>query len=122
MLLTLAFLAALHTVAPVDSINGSWHLKGDVAGNALDTVCELKQSGTSLTGACTNDKGEVQPITGQIADGKITFKHGGDYQGTELTITYSGKLETPTQLKGTIDVAPFSVAGTFTAEPSPAKK
>ena len=122
MLLTLSLLAALATAAPADSITGSWQIKGDVSGSPLNTVCELKQSGAALTGVCTNDQGVKQPITGDVKDGTITFKHGGDYQGTELTITYSGKLETPTKLSGTVDVAPFSVSGTFTAEPVPAKK
>jgi hypothetical protein len=119
MLLTLSLLAAL--AAPADSISGNWQLKGDVSGNPLNTICEIKQTGATLTGVCTSEQGVKSPITGEVKDGTITFKHGGDYQGTELTITYAGKLESPKKLSGTIDVAPFSVSGTFTAEPVPAK-
>ena len=122
MLTTITLLATLLTAAPADSINGSWQIKGDVSGSPLNTVCEIKQSGAAITGVCTNEQGVKQPITGDVKEGTITFKHGGDYQGTELTITYSGKLESPTKLSGTVDVAPFSVSGTFTAEPVPAKK
>lgn len=121
MLLTLALLATIHT-AGIDSITGSWQLTGDVAGSPLNTVCDIKQSGALLTGACTNEQGEKQPITGEVKGGTFTFHHGGNYQGTELTITYSARLETPTKLAGTLDVQPFSVSGTFTAEPAPARK
>ena len=55
-----------------------------------------------------------------MKDGKVTFKHGGDYQGTALTIVYSGSLAAPAQLKGTVEVQPFGVSGTFTAAPAPA--
>jgi hypothetical protein len=121
MLLTLSLLATLATATPADSINGKWQIKGDVAGNPLNSVCDLKQSGATLSGSCTNEAGIPSIVTGEVKDGTITFKHGGDYQGTALTITYSGKLETPKQIKGTVDVAPFSVSGAFTAEPVPAK-
>lgn len=120
MLLALSLLAALH-IAPADSVTGKWQLKGDVAGNALNTVCDIAQSGATLSGVCTNEQGQPQPITGEVKDGTVTFQHGGDYQGTELTIIYSGKLETPKHLKGTIVVKPFDASGTFTAEPAPTK-
>jgi hypothetical protein len=122
MLTTLALVATLVAAASsADSVTGRWQLKGDVAGSPLNTVCDIKQSGAALTGSCTNETGEASPITGEVKDGAVTFKHAGDYQGTALTITYSGKLESPKQLKGTIEVAPFSVSGSFTAEPAPAK-
>jgi hypothetical protein len=121
MLLAIALVAAIH-FAPVDPINGKWQLKGDVAGNPLNTICDIKQTGTAITGICTNDKGEPQPITGEVKGDSVTFEHGGDYQGTALTIIYAGKLETPKQLKGTILVKPFDASGTFTAEPVPAKQ
>jgi hypothetical protein len=120
MLLALALLASLHA-APADSITGKWQLKGDVVGNPLNTICDIKQTGAAITGNCTGDTGVPTPITGTVKDGVVTFSHGGDYQGTELTITYTGKLETPTQLKGTIEVKPFSAEGSFTATPVAAK-
>jgi hypothetical protein len=120
MLFALALLASLHA-APADSVTGKWQLKGDVVGNPLNTVCDIKQTGATLSGSCTGDTGVPTPITGTVKDGVVTFQHGGDYQGTELTIVYSAKFETPTQLKGTIEVKPFSAEGTFTATPVAAK-
>jgi hypothetical protein len=116
MLLALALLASLHA-APADSITGKWQLKGDVVGNPLNTTCDIKQTGATLSGSCVNDTGAAMPITGTVKEGVVTFSHGGDYQGTALTITYSGKLETPAKIAGTIEVKPFSAEGTFTATP-----
>ena len=94
----------------------SWQIKGDIMGNPLDETCTITQTGTSLGGSCTNSNGGPYEVTGEAKDGKVTFKHGGDYQGTALTITYSAK-HTPNKLEGTINVKPFDAAGTFTAEP-----
>jgi hypothetical protein len=122
MLLALTLLTALHAGTPADSIKGSWSLKGDVVGNPFAEVCEINQTGASLAGSCVDAKGATQMVTGQVKDGVLTFQHGGDYDGQELTLIFSGKLETPTKLTGTIEVKPFSATGTFTGEPAPAKK
>ena len=116
MLLPLALLAALH--APVDSVPGKWQIKGDIMGNPLDETCTITQTGTSLGGSCTNSNGGPYEVTGEAKDGKVTFKHGGAYQGQELTITYSATFAAPMQLKGTVDVQPYGVSGEFTAAPA----
>jgi len=117
MLLALTLIAALHA-NPADSVGGKWHLKGDVVGNPLDLTCELAQSGDKLTGVCSSMQpgGADVPITGEVKGDSVTFSHGGDYQGTALTIIYAAK-HTANKLEGTINVKPFDAAGTFTAEP-----
>jgi len=117
MLLALTLLASLH-LTPADSVSGKWHVKGDVVGNPLDLTCELAQSGDKLTGVCSSMQpgGADVPITGEVKGDSVTFSHGGDYQGTALTIIYSAK-HTANKLDGTINVKPFDAAGTFTAEP-----
>jgi hypothetical protein len=59
-------------------------------------------------------------VTGEVKEGKVTFSHGGEYEGQALTITYSGTLASPAALKGTIDVQPFAASGTFSAAPAAA--
>ena len=118
MLLALALLTAFHT-AP-DPLTGSWQITGDVVGNPLNMVCTFEQKDTQLTGSCTGETGTAMPVTGEVKEDRVTFKHGGDYAGTELTITYSGTLAEK-QMKGTVDVQPFGVTGEFTATPAPAK-
>ena len=117
MLLALTLVASLHAAA-TDSIAGKWQLKGDVVGNPINTVCEIAQSGDKITGVCSSmaPGGPDQPITGEVKGDSVTFSHGGDYQGTALTIIYAGKLSA-NKLEGTINVKPFDAAGTFSAEP-----
>ena len=117
MLLALTLVASLHA-ASADSISGKWQLKGDVVGNPLNTICEISQAGSAITGVCSNDQGgPPQPITGEVKGDSVTFSHGGDYNGTALTIVYAAKIASPTKLEGTINVKPFDAAGTLTAEP-----
>ena len=117
MLLTLALLTALHA----DSLPGTWKITGDVMGNPLKEQCTLKQEGATLSGSCTNEQGGPYAVTGEVKDGKLTLKHGGDYQGTALTFVYSGTLASAKEIKGTVEVQPFGASGTFTAAPAPAK-
>jgi hypothetical protein len=116
MLLALTLIASLHAT-PGDSLSGKWALKGDVVGNPLNSTCEIAQSGDKITGVCNSDQGgPAQPITGEVKGDSVTFSHGGDYQGTALTIVYAAKISA-NKLEGTINVKPFDAAGTFTAEP-----
>ena len=122
MLLALALVSALHA-APVaaDSAAGTWKITGDIMGNPLNETCTLKQAGSALSGRCVRaDDGSGTDVTGEVKEGKVTFKHGGDYPGQELTITYTGTFASPKELKGTVEVLPFNVSGTFTAAPAPA--
>lgn len=115
MLLTFALVAAL--AAPADSISGTWQIKGDVAGNPLNTTCTLAVADAKVSGVCKNAEGTQNPITGEVKDGKVVFEHGGDYQGTELKIIYTATLPSAKEMKGTIEVKPFDVGGEFTATP-----
>jgi hypothetical protein len=120
MLLTIALLSVLHTAPATDSLGGSWQIKGDVAGNPIVELCSFKQTGVVLSGSCTNAEGKSYDLTGQVVDGKITFKHGGNYQGEVLSIEYAATLTSATEMKGTINVKPYEAAGDFTAAPAPA--
>jgi hypothetical protein len=121
MLLTIALLSVLHTTPAADSLVGSWQIKGDVAGNPIVELCTFKQSGVALSGSCTNAEGKSYDLTGQLKDGKITFQHGGNYQGEVLTIEYAATLTSASEMKGTINVKPYEAGGEFTAAPAPPK-
>lgn len=118
-----ALLAAAMFAAPSDSISGSWQITGDVMGNPLSEICTLQQAGTSITGSCRATMPADAPswaVTGEVKGDSVNFSHGGDYEGTPLTITYSAKRVAATQLRGNVMVAPFSAGGTFSAAPAPA--
>ena len=120
MLLMLSLLTALGTAPATDSIPGKWAITGDVAGNPVKTVCTLIRTGTALTGNCTNPEGAPYVLTGEVKEKTVVFRYDIDYQGQPLTIEYTGTLPSSTEMKGTIDVKPMSVSGTFSAVPAPA--
>ena len=120
MLLTLTVLSALQMAPAADSITGSWQIRGDVMGAPLNEVCVIKQSGDTLTGNCTNEGGTSYELSGEVKDGKITFRHAGEYEGQALTIGYSGTVVSK-EIKGTLNIQPFDVGGEFTATPVTAK-
>ncbi len=124
MLSTIALLALLHLAPAADPITGTWHILGDVVGNPLDVTCTLKQEGEKLSGSCAGvmPDGKASEVTGEIKDGKFSFKHGGEYNGDALTLTYSGTVVSPKELKGTVTVDPFAVSGEFAATAVPAKE
>ncbi|MFL5619612.1 MAG: hypothetical protein ACJ79A_14615 [Gemmatimonadaceae bacterium] len=115
MLLTFALVAAL--AAPADSISGTWLIKGEVAGNPLVTTCTIVSAQAKISGTCKSAEGKENPIIGEVKEGKVIFEHGGDYQGQELKIIYTGTLPSAKEMKGTIEVKPFDVSGEFTATP-----
>ena len=115
MLLTFALVAAL--AAPADSVSGTWLIKGDVAGNPLESTCTIVVAASKISGSCKNAEGKENGITGEVKDGKVVFEHGGDYNGQELKIIYTATLPSAKEMKGTIEVKPFDVGGEFTATP-----
>lgn len=120
MLLAVLLASAVHAAPAPDSLTGAWQVRGDVVGNPLNEICTVTQAGAKLTGSCKNTDDAGAPafdLTGEVREGKVTFSHGGEYQGQSLTITYVGTLAAPRALKGTVDVQPFAVNGTFTATP-----
>ena len=126
MLLTLTLLSALHAASPADSLTGLWQVKLEVGSTTYEEVCTFKQTGAALSGNCMGESKIPYAITGELKDGKLTFQHGGDYQGQEITIIYSAAVAAPGEIKGEVNVKPFDAAGTFTAAPAaaaaPAKK
>jgi hypothetical protein len=77
MLLTFALVAAL--AAPADSVSGTWVLKGEVAGNPLNTTCTLVVAEAKISGVCKSAEGKDSPITGRGEGRQGIFEHGGDY-------------------------------------------
>ena len=120
MLSTLVLLAALQGTPAADSLSGRWRITGDVAGNPLDQTCTLKQTGATLSGSCIGQAGETLPLTGELKDGKVILRHGGDYQGQALTIIYTATSVSAKALKGTMEGQPFGASGTFSAVPTAA--
>lgn len=106
------------------SVSGNWKVSGDVAGHALDQLCTFTQDGKKLTGSCKSaESGNPSEVTGEVSDNKVSWQYNVDYSGEKLTISFAGTLDASgAQLKGDIDVQPYGVTGSFTAQKQEAKQ
>ncbi|MCU0226682.1 MAG: hypothetical protein MUF01_03515 [Bryobacterales bacterium] len=94
------------------NLTGSWVFNVTTDAGSGDPRFELKQDGTKLSGKYSGQLGEAD-VTG-VVEGKrfrleFTLSMGG-----EAKVIYEGSIESPTSLKGTVDLA-GQATGTFTA-------
>ncbi|MCB1024994.1 MAG: hypothetical protein KDB79_11415 [Acidobacteria bacterium] len=107
---------ALTILAADNDLSGTWKVSGSVYGNAIEQACTIKQEESKLTGSCKTEGMADAVITGEINDKNVTWKFNSDYNGTEITLVYTGVLnEDKSNISGKINVAPFGVDGDFTA-------
>jgi hypothetical protein len=95
-------------------LSGSWKVDANIGGETHSGTCTIQQDGEKLIGTCKVE-GNDQALTGEVKGHKVTWTHKGEYNGDALTANYKGDLESPTSIKGDVDVQPFNVQGTFTA-------
>jgi len=113
LLLTTA--AVLVLAADNPTFSGKWKVHTSVAGNENDSDCTFTQKDNDVTGSCTSDTGTVKTV-GKIDGSKINWSYDSDYNGTSLTVKFSGALDsTMTKISGSVSVEPFGVDGDFTA-------
>ena len=101
-------------------LTGNWKITGDVQGNPINDACALVQTDAKLSGSCMMG-GKQYDATGTVDGKKVTFKHGGDYNGDPLTLTYSGALTDDGSIAGSIVIDPMNVDGSFSAKKAVAK-
>lgn len=118
-LYALALLSALPVLAADPSLNGSWKFALNVNGNTYDMVCTFQQDGEKLAGSCKSTESE-NPVSGHVDGQKVTFQHQTPYNGDTLTLTYTGTINSATEIKGSLDVQPYAVTGDFTGQKQPA--
>ncbi len=95
------------------SVNGTWKVHSTVAGNESDSTCTFSQKETALTGTCSSEQGDSK-LTGKIDGQQVSWTYISDYNGTALTVKYTGKLAGD-KITGTETIEPFGVSGDFTA-------
>jgi hypothetical protein len=94
-------------------LSGKWKLHQSIAGNESDSEYSFTQKANDLTGSCTGGEKAVD-ITGKVDGDKVSWSYKADYNGTPLTVTYTGTLDTG-KIKGEVNVDPFNATGDFTA-------
>lgn len=99
--------------AAAADLTGQWAIKATIANMDVPLDCTFKQEGAKLTGTCKGPGAEAGlPITGDSTGSKANFSYSINVQGQDLTLTYHAELDTPTAMKGTIDM--MGQQGTFT--------
>jgi len=111
--------ASAPSPAAPPSLTGKWKVHIDVAGNEQNQQCSFTQTDKALAGTCATDQGEVK-VTGSVEGNKATWKFDSEYNGTPITLTYTGAFDDKGKLTGTVDVAPFNVSGDFDVSPADA--
>lgn len=113
-------LAAACAAPALADVTGDWQIEGAIGQMPLSVVCSLKEADGKLTGSCHNEQFPDLPLTGETGEGTATWTYTVDFQGQQLTVSYSGKLESDTAMKGDIAVG-GQPSGAFTAtRPPPA--
>ena len=113
--ISLSLLSTLALAQAQDNagLNGKWKLHQSIAGNESDSECTLTQKDNALTGSCTGGEKSVD-ISGKVDGKKVSWSYKADYNGTPLTVTYTGTLDSD-KITGDVNVDPFSATGDFTA-------
>jgi hypothetical protein len=116
-LLVFALLAsAAALAADTTPLAGKWKIHSSIAGNESDGECTLTQKDNQLGGSCKTTDGKDSPAVGSVDGTKITWSFESEYNGTALTITYTGTLDAVAgKVSGNVNVEPFGVDGEFTA-------
>jgi hypothetical protein len=114
----LASASALAVRADNVSLSGKWTIHLNVQGNESKAECAFIQKDNELSGSCATENGD-KPLAGKVDGQKITWSYDSEYEGTPLTVKFSGTIDSAaTKLVGSVSVEPFGVDGDFTGVPS----
>ncbi|MEK6287331.1 MAG: hypothetical protein AABO57_16440 [Acidobacteriota bacterium] len=109
---------ATSTAAPAQAgginISGDWAFMVETGQGSGSPSFSFKQDGEKLTGTYKGQFGEA-PLTGTVKGADIKFVIKVNAQGQDLTITYSGKIESKDSMKGTAALGELGEA-TWTAK------
>jgi hypothetical protein len=79
---------------------GTWTWSQQGPNGDMEMTIKLKQDGDKLTGSVSGFNGQDQDITdGKVQDNQVTFKVVRDFNGNQITTTYTATMDGDT-LKG----------------------
>jgi hypothetical protein len=99
------------------SLTGKWQLHTSAAGHESDYTCTFTQKNDDLTGTCSPPPGTVQ-ISGKVTGKKVTWTYKSEHDGSPLTVTFNGSVDSTNKIIGSVIAVEFGVEGEFTATPS----
>src|SRR5262245_13924659 len=92
-----------HTSGAVD-ISGTWNFSVDLdSGGHGDPIFVFKQEAEKLTGTYNGPLGEYK-ITGTVTGAKAVFSFEFPQEGEKGKATYTGTIESPTRMTGTVEL------------------
>ena len=108
--------AAPPAAAPAQGMNitGVWSFVVETSQGSGSPTFTFTQSGENLTGTYKGQFGEA-PLTGTVKGADLKFAIKINAQGQDLTLTYSGKIESKDSMKGTVQLGELG-EGTWTAK------
>jgi hypothetical protein len=110
-------LTVIASAAETNPLSGKWQIHNTIAGNESNQSCTLSQKENEITGTC-GDGQTLATIAGKVEDRKITWTLKTEYNGSPITLDYTGQLGPEGRIEGTVTVEEFNVDGSFTANPS----
>lgn len=93
-------------------ITGTWTLDVQTEAGSGNPTLTFKQDGEKLSGHYSGTLGEAD-FTGTLKGKEIAFNFSVEAQGFALPVAYKGTVETPTTMKGTLEITGLG-GGTFT--------
>jgi hypothetical protein len=95
-------------------LTGEWLFDVQTDQGSGTPTFTFKQTGDKLAGRYKGQFGEAD-VAGTVTGKTFKFSIGADVQGTAVTITYEGEIESNTSVKGKVDLAGMA-SGTFTGK------
>lgn len=96
------------------NVSGDWNFTVETGQGSGSPSFSFKQDGENLTGTYKGQFGEA-PVMGTVKGSDIKFTIKISAQGQELTLIYSGKIESKDSMKGTVQLGELG-EGTWTAK------
>ena len=96
------------------NITGVWSFTVETSQGSGSPTFTFTQAGENLTGTYKGQFGEA-PLTGTVKGADMKFAIKINAQGQDLTLTYSGKIESKDSMKGTVQLGELG-EGTWTAK------
>jgi hypothetical protein len=112
--MALAAAAAFAQAGKVD-VTGKWLFNVQTDQGGGTPTVTLKQDGEKLTGHYSSQTFGEADLTGSLKGQDIKISIAADAQGTQVQITYTGKVEDKDSMKGAVDIGGLA-QGTFTAK------
>jgi hypothetical protein len=94
-------------------LSGTWALQVVIESNTRTPTAVLKQDADKLTGTYKSQIGEA-PVTGRIQGNEFSFQLTLTFDGTPVTIVYTGTVE-ENAMKGSVSAGDLA-SGTFTGK------